>query len=86
MIGLRPHNHVHLRRAGGDFRPFRLCDTAGDGDLHFAARSGFVSFQTFETAQFRINFLGCFLADMAGVEDDEIRALGRLRHTIAQGF
>ena len=76
MIALRPDHDVDDRRAADDLLAFGLRDAAGDRDAHVAAVArGFVLGDA-QPAELGIDLLGGLLADMAGVEDHEIRVLG----------
>ena len=74
MIGLRPEHHVHIGRAAQDFLALGLGDAAGDRDQR-PARAAQIApgLQVLEAPEIGIDFLRRLLADVAGVEDDEIR-------------
>ena len=75
MIALRADHDVHRRRAADDLGALGLRDAAGDRDAHLATLPrGFV-LDDAQPAEFGIHFLGRLLADMAGVEDHQIRIL-----------
>ena len=59
-------------------------DAACNGDQHLRTLPGPVVLHPADLAQFGIDLLGRLLADVAGVEDDEIRILRRGRLGIAQ--
>ena len=82
VIALGAEHNIHPRRAGSDFRPFRLRDTARHRDNHLPATRhlGFA-----QPAEIGKHLLGRFFADMAGIEDDHIGILRRLRWRIAKG-
>ena len=93
VIALRPDHEIDPGRAAEDLLAFGLRDAAGDGDRHVAPLRCRVLFQHAHAAEFGIDLLGRLLADVAGVEDDEVgvvrrRGLGealggqRVRHTM----
>src|SRR5439155_23402247 len=68
-------------------------DAAGDGDNHAAAFAGRGDLQRAHAAELGKNLFRCLLADVAGVEDDEVGVVGagglgktfrceRVRHTM----
>ena len=67
VIGLRPDDDVDAGRAARDLGAFGLGDAAGDRD-HRLDAAGAVQ----HPADLGIDLLGRFLADMAGVEHDEV--------------
>ena len=73
MISLRAKHHIDDGSAFHDFCAFGLGNTARDGDFHI--RIVFF-FMLTNTAEFRINFLGGFLANVTGVENDQIGMVG----------
>ena len=76
MIALRADHDVDDRRAADDLRALGLRDAAGDRDAHLATVArGFVLGDA-QPAEFGIDFFGSLFADVAGVEDDEIRIVG----------
>ena len=78
LIGLRADDQIDHRRAGNDLGPLGLGDAAGDADQHLAPGLAAGLLQRAEAAKLGIDLLGRLLADMAGVEQDEIGRLGRL--------
>jgi hypothetical protein len=56
----------------------------GDGDDHAAALRAALLLKRAQPTQFRIDFFGRLLADMAGVEDHQIGAFGRRRRRVAK--
>ena len=93
MISLRTDDDVDHWRAALGFGAFGLGDAAGDRDGHAAAVARRVVLQYAHAAEFGIDLLGRLLADVAGVEDDEVgvvrrrgldKALGgeHVRHTM----
>ena len=85
MIALRTDHDIHGRRAADDLFAFGLRDAAGDRDFHVAALARGVVLHDAQATEFGIDFLGGFLADMAGVEDHQVRILdiGRLDKAFA---
>ena len=76
MIALRTDHDVNGRRAADDLRALGLRDAAGHRDTHLAALARGLVLGDAQPAEFGIDFLGGLLADMAGVEDHQIRILG----------
>ena len=76
VIALRPEHQIDRRRAADDFFALGLRDAAGDGDDDAPAFGGGRLFHAAHAAEFRIDLLGRLLADVAGVEDDEIGVVG----------
>ena len=73
VIALRADHDVDRRRAADDLVAFGLRDAAGHRDVHLAAIArGFV-LDDAQPSQFRVDFLGRLFADVAGVEDHQIR-------------
>ena len=80
MIALRADHDVDHRRAAHDLPTLGLRHAARDRDLHRAALArGFVLGDA-QPAELGIDLFGGLLADMAGVEDDEVGVIsvGRL--------
>ena len=93
VIALRPDHEIDRRRAADDLLAFGLRDAAGDRDRHAAAFARGGLLEHAHAAELGIDLLGRLLADVAGVEDDEIGVLGarglgealgreRVRHTM----
>ena len=93
VIALRPDHEIDRGRAAEDLLAFGLRDAAGDRDRHVASLRRRVLLQHAHAAELGIDLLGRLLADVAGVEDDEVgvvrrrgldEALGRqrVRHTM----
>ena len=78
VIGLRADDHVDHRRAPLRFRALGLGDAAGERDQRLR------SVLAPQPADVRIGLLGRLLADVAGVEDDEVGvlAVGRRGHAV----
>ena len=72
VIGLRADDEIDGRCPAQDLVALGLGDAAGDADHHFAAFAGLLLLQVAQTAERRIDLFGRLLADVAGVEDDEI--------------
>ena len=81
MVGLRAQHNVHIGRAPTDLLALGLGDAARDGDHHGAAALGLHLAQAAEVGE---HLLRRLLADVAGVEDDEVGILGCGRFHIAQ--
>jgi hypothetical protein len=73
VIGLRPHDKVHHRLAAHDLFALGLRDTSRHADLEVGVRLP----QGFEAAKLGIDLFRRLLADVAGVQEDHVRALGR---------
>ena len=93
MVALRPHDEIDRRCAADDLLSFGLSDAACNRNRQPTSRARCSGLERSDAAQFGIHFLCCFLANMAGVEDDEVgfasvqslgKALGckRVRHTM----
>ena len=80
MIALRPHHEIHRRRATQDLRALGLGHAARNRDDRALARPRPLRLHLADAPEVRIDLLGRLLADMAGVEDDDIGVLGRIRH------
>ena len=76
MIALRPDHDVHGRRAADDFLALGLRDAARDGNAHLTAVACGLVLGDAQPPEFGVDLFGSLLADMAGVEDHEIRILG----------
>ena len=76
VIALRTDHDIDGRRAADDLRAFGLRDAAGDRDLHLAAIARGVILDDTQPSEFGIDLLGSLLANMAGVEDHQIRIIG----------
>ena len=76
MIALRADHHVDRRRAAQDLPALGLGDAAGDDDrASRGPRPLRARLQVAHPAELGIDLLGGLLADMAGVEDDEVGLL-----------
>ena len=78
VIGLRPEDQVHIRRAGEDLLALRLGHAAGDGEHHASPCIGCRALQQAQAPQFGKHLFRRAVTDMAGVEDDQI-GIGRRR-------
>ncbi len=76
MIALGAHHEVDHGRPAHDLLAFGLGDAAGHCDHDAAAVARRRVLELADAAELRIDLLGGLLADMAGVEDDEIGILG----------
>ena len=83
MIVLRPDDEIDRRLAAQDLRAFGLRDAAGHDQRRLAPRARAIVLQFANLAEFGIDLLGGALADMAGVEDDEIGVLDIRRLLVA---
>ncbi len=83
MIALRPEHEIDRRRAADDLLALGLRDAAGDGDDEAAAFGRGRLFQAAHAAKLGIDFFRRLLADVAGVEDDEVGIIGGRRLDIA---
>ncbi len=83
VIGLRPDHEVDVRGALEQRLALGLGDAAGDADHQIVTVRPPPQAQLLETAEFRIDLLGRLLADVAGVEDDQIGVIGPLGQRIA---
>ena len=84
VIGLRAENKIDERRARQDFLALGLRDAAGDRDHHAAAPALARGFQAADRAEFGKDLFGRLLADMAGIEDDEVGAVRTGGRAIAE--
>ena len=84
MIGLRPHDDVDGGLAAHDLLALGLGDAAGDGDGEVAALGAALELGVAQAAQLGIDLLRGVLADVAGVQHDQIGLLGRVRQGIAE--
>ena len=76
MIALRPDHDVHCRRAADDLRALGLRDAARDRDAHLAPVARRLVLGDPQPPEFGVDLFGGLLADMAGVEDHQVRILG----------
>ena len=84
VIGLRPHDHVDHGRARFHLGALGLGDAAGDRNRHVPAFGAAGGLQFLQSAEFGVNFLRGLLPDVAGIEDDKVRVVGRLGPRVAQ--
>ena len=82
VIGLRTQHDIDEGRTALHFLALRLGNAAGNGDRHIVARRRTRIFQRPQPAQFRINLFRRLLANMACVEDDDVRLLGAIDRVI----
>jgi hypothetical protein len=82
-----PRARVRSRAAAGrkshDLLAFGLRDAPGDGDRDAAAGACGAFFEHADAAELGIDLLGRLLADVAGVEDDEVGVIGGCRLDVA---
>ena len=83
MVILRADDEIDGRRPADDLVAFGLGDAAGDGDADVAALVGRRLLQAPHAAELGIDLLCRLLADMAGIENDEIGVFGGRRFDVA---
>ena len=76
VIALRPDHDVDGRRAANDLGAFGLRDAAGHRDPHLAALARSLVLGDPQPPEFGIDLFGGLFADVAGVEDHQVRILG----------
>ena len=84
VIGLGAHDDVHVGRSRRDFFTLGLGNAAGNSEQHLAARLLSRVLQRAQPPELGIDLLRSLLADMAGVEDDQIGVLDIRRRAIAE--
>ncbi|GAC1335448.1 MAG: hypothetical protein NVSMB26_20040 [Beijerinckiaceae bacterium] len=72
MIALRAYDHIDSALAPHDFGALRLGDAAGNADQYVLAGGAPLLFKEAQLAELGEDFLRGALADVAGVEQDEI--------------
>jgi hypothetical protein len=93
MVALRPDHEIDHRRAADDLLPLGLGDAARDRNRQPASFAGRGLLEHADAAKLGIDLVRRLLADVAGVEDDEIGVLDpcglgetfgreRVRHTM----
>ena len=80
LVVLRSEDDIDERCTALYFLAFGLGDTTADTDQHGPATAGRGILHGAQASEFRIDLLRRFFTDMTGVEDDQIRRLGRRRH------
>ena len=83
VIGLRADDEIDGRRAAQDFVALGLRDAAGNADHHLAAFAGLFLLQVTQPPERRVDLLGGLLADMTGIEQDEIGVFHDIGRDIA---
>src|SRR5690606_34607313 len=83
MIGLRADDKIDRRRPPQDFPAFSLGDAARNADHRFAALFGALVLDLPDAAELRIYLFRRLFANVAGVEEDEVRLLDRFGGAIA---
>jgi hypothetical protein len=83
VIGLRPDHHIDDRRTADHLLTFGLGHTAGDGDHQVPAFRIAPFLELSQPAKLRIDLLGGFFADVAGVDQDQIGGLDGIDRLIA---
>jgi hypothetical protein len=84
VIGLGPDHQVHRRLTPHDLLALGLGHAAGHGDGHGSAGLGLAALHQLDLAKLGIDLLGGLLANVAGVEHHQVRALRLVGHGIAQ--
>ena len=85
VVGLRADHQIDDRRAADDLLALGLRHAAGDADHHLAARRGALLLELADAAELGIDLFRRLLADMAGVEQDQVGLLDRVGRDIAVG-
>ena len=85
VIGLGADDQIHRRLATHDLLALGLGHAAGHGDGHGGARRLRLGLlQLLQLAEFGIDLFGRLFANVAGVQDDEVGVVRRVRLGIAQ--
>ena len=84
VVGLRAHDDVDGGLAAHDLLALGLGDAARDGDGEIAAFGAALALGIAQAAELGIDLLRGMLADVAGVQHDQVGLLGRVGHGIAQ--
>lgn len=85
MVGLGPEDEVHRRRPLDDLFTFSLRHASCHGDQRLGTLPCPVLLHPPELAQLGIDLFRRLLANMAGVEDDEVGLFGMARLGMARG-
>jgi len=72
VIALRAHHHVHGGLARLDLSAFRLRHATGHDDSRVEPTTAPFLLQDAQSPEFGVDLLGRLLADVAGVEDDDV--------------
>ncbi len=83
MVGLGPDDDVEEGGAGQHRLALGLGDAAGHAQKHVATGMAPLVAEPPEPAELGIDFLGSLLANMAGVEENEVGVFNRVDATIA---
>ena len=83
VIALRADDEIDGRRATHDLGAFGLGHAADDRDHRVVAGGGALVLQDADAPEIGVDLLGRLLADVAGVENDEIGVLDGIRFGIA---
>ena len=75
VVGLWADHDVDFGTPTSNFRPFRLGHAAGDDEAHAATRAAGGSPERHKPAQIGVDLLRRFLADMAGIQHDQVGSL-----------
>ena len=84
VIGLGAENKIDIRCAAHHFRTFRLGDAARDADHHRRSGRRAIPFQQPQPPEFGIHFFRRLFANVAGIEDNQIRVFRRVHGAIAE--
>ena len=85
VIGLRPDDDIDPGRTTRDFLALGLRDAAGDGDRNLATfLVAGALFHHPQPAKLGKHLLGCLFANVTGVQNDHVGALGATRGGIAE--
>ena len=76
VVRLRADHDVDFGTSPADFRSFSLGHATGHDETHAATRLASGSPERHQPAQIGVNLLRCFLADVAGIQDDQVGSLG----------
>ncbi len=76
VIALRADHEIDHGGAAENFCAFGLCHASGDSDGDAASAGGGFFLDPAHAAEFGIDLLGGLLADVAGVENDEVGVVG----------
>ena len=85
MVGLRPEDQVDLGRTPQDLFALRLGHASRHRDQGPITRALAIGLDALEPPQLRIYLFTRLFADVTGVQDHQIRILGRRCCDIAQG-
>ena len=75
MIALRADHDIDRGRAADDLGAFRLRDAAGHRDAHVAAVSRGLVLEDAQPSELGVNLLRRLFANVAGVENHQVRVI-----------